>query len=49
MKYIDLVPYKPFTLEKASTRVGALDILKMPSRYNNLLVYPDGRVVYDKR
>ena len=41
--------YKPFTIESASTRPGALNILKMPSRYHNTLFYPDGRVVYDKR
>lgn len=29
-------------------RVGALNILGMPSRMGNTLYYPDGRVVKDK-
>lgn len=46
---LSFVLYKPFTLESASTRPGALNILKMPSRFHNTLYYPNGKVVYDKR
>lgn len=39
--------YKSWTLEQASTRKGALDILSNPSRMANTLFYPNGEVKYD--
>ena len=39
--------YKSWTLEQASTRNGALDILTKPSRIANTLFYPNGDIKYD--
>jgi len=36
--------YKGFKLEDVANRVGCLDILKRPSRIENTLFYPDGRI-----
>jgi hypothetical protein len=38
--------YKGFTLEQCATRPNSLDILKNPSRIDNSLFYPDGRIEY---
>lgn len=35
------------TMHSAATRIGSLEILKMPSRFGHALFYPDGRVVKD--
>lgn len=36
--------YKGFKLEDVANRPGSLDILKRPSRIQNTLFYPDGRI-----
>jgi hypothetical protein len=36
------------TMRQMVHRVGALEVLDMPSRMANTLYYPDGRVVKDK-
>ena len=37
------------TMRQMVHRVGALEVLEMPSRMANTLYYPDGRVVKDKQ
>jgi len=39
--------YKSWTMQSASTRTGALDILSKPSRIVNTLFYPNGDTKYD--
>lgn len=39
---------KTRTLRQMVHRVGALEVLEMPSRMGNMLYYPDGRVVKSK-
>lgn len=39
--------YQSWTLEQASSRTGALDILAKPSRIANTLFYPNGDTKYD--
>lgn len=41
--------YKNWTLEQASTRKGALDILSKPSRIVNTLFYPNGSTKHDAK
>jgi hypothetical protein len=40
---------KTKTMRQMVHRVGALEVLEMPSRMANTLYYPDGRVVKDKQ
>lgn len=44
-KLVSTRPYLGFTLQQVASRAGSLDILKHPSRYHNMLRYPDGREV----
>jgi len=37
------------TMKQIVHRVGALEVLEMPSRMGNTLYYPDGRVVKGKQ
>lgn len=39
LKYISLV--------SSAKRIGALNILKAPSRFGHALFYPDGRIIKD--
>jgi hypothetical protein len=36
--------YKGFTLKQCATRPNSLNILNAPSRIDNTLFYPDGRI-----
>jgi hypothetical protein len=40
-------PIKTKTMSQIVHRVGALEVLEMPSRIGGSLHYPDGRVVKD--
>lgn len=39
--------YKGKSMEQIVHRVGALEVLSMPSRMGNTLVYPNGKTVKD--
>jgi len=42
--YMERPEYKGFTLEQCATRPNSLDLLYKPSRIENTLFYPDGRI-----
>lgn len=44
----DRPPYKGFTLAQAAMRPNSLKVLEKPSRIVNSLIYPDGRLVWNK-
>ena len=44
--FLEKPVYKGFTLEQCATRPNSLDLLKRPSRIENTLFYPDGRIEY---
>jgi hypothetical protein len=44
--YMKQPDYKGFTLEQCATRPNSLDLLYKPSRIENTLFYPDGRIEY---
>jgi hypothetical protein len=44
----DRPAYKGFTLAQAAMRPNSLKVLEKPSRIVNSLLYPDGRLVWNK-